>query len=178
MAEHRDVPPQLLEAIENLSRFHRQHEEFYSQAPLQQAREVQAASRALKELAAQWSEAEPSEHPAPSPFAGAEDLNPPGLVGESGILFMEGEGEPAEIAQLKREVEALAAGCEQTGEWLADAMEQAWAVAGSLVQFVAGTRSRAAPCRCGRPRAGGCGGLSSASPRGRRTAPGGQGRPR
>jgi hypothetical protein len=135
MAEHRDVPPQLLEAIENLSRFHRQHEEFYSQAPLQQAREVQAASRALKELAAQWSEAEPSEHPAPSPFAGAEDLNPPGLVGESGILFMEGEGEPAEIAQLKREVEALAAGCEQTGEWLADAMEQAWAVAGSLVQF-------------------------------------------
>jgi hypothetical protein len=135
MAEHKDVPPQLLEAIDNLSRFHREHEKFYSQAPLQQAREVQAASRALKALAAHWSEADPSDHPAPNPMAGAEDLNPPGLVGESGILFMEGEGEPAEIAQLKREIEEKAAGCEQTGEWLSTAMEQAWSIAGALVQF-------------------------------------------
>jgi len=82
MAEHTDVPPQLLEAIDNLSRFHREHEKFYY-------------------------------HPAPNPMAGAEDLNPPGLVGESGILFMEGEGEPAEIAQLKREIEEKAAGCER-----------------------------------------------------------------
>ena len=42
MAEHKDVPPQLLETIDNLSRFHREHEKFYSQAPLQQAREIQA----------------------------------------------------------------------------------------------------------------------------------------
>lgn len=135
MAEHKDVPPELLRTIENLSRFHRQHEEFYSQAPLQSAREVQAASRALKELAAQWSEAEPTDHPAASPFAGAEDLNPPGLVGDSGILFMEGEDEPAEITQMKSEIETMAAGCERTGEWLAGAMEQSWAVAGALVEF-------------------------------------------
>ncbi|MGA8219572.1 MAG: hypothetical protein WB771_13500 [Solirubrobacterales bacterium] len=135
MPEHKDVPPQLLEAIENLSRFHHDHEQFYSQVPLQNAREIQAASRALKALAGQWRKAEPSDHPAPNPYAGAEDLNPPGLVGESGILFMEGEGEPAEIVELKRELEAKAAGCEQTGEWLSAAMEQSWAVAGALVQF-------------------------------------------
>ena len=135
MAEHKDVPPQLLEAIENLSRFHRQHEEFYSQAPLQSAREIQAASRALKALAEQWSEVEPSEHPAPNPYAGAEDLNPPGLVGESGILFMEGEGEPGEIAEMKSEIERMAASCERTGEWLSAAMEQSWGIAGALVQF-------------------------------------------
>ncbi len=135
MAEHKDVPPQLLQAIENLSRFHRQHEEFYSQAPLQTAREVQAASRALKALAEQWSEAEPSEHPAPNPYAGAEDLNPPGLVGASGILFMEGEGEPGEIAEMKSEIERMADGCERTGEWLSAAMEQSWQIAGALVQF-------------------------------------------
>ena len=135
MAGHQDVPPQLLEAIENLSRFHREHEKFYSQAPLQRARQVEASSRALKALAGHWSEVDPSDHPAPNPMAGAEDLNPPGLTGESGILFMEGEGEPAEIAQLKREIEELAAGCEQTGEWLSSAMEQAWGIAGALVRF-------------------------------------------
>ncbi len=135
MTDHEDVPPQLLEAIENLSRFHREHEEFYSQAPLQSAREILAASRALKALAAQWREVEPSEHPAPNPYAGADDLNPPGLVGESGILFMEGEGEPAEIKQLKGEVERMAAGSEQTGEWLGQAMEKSWGIAGALVQF-------------------------------------------
>ncbi len=135
MPEHRDVPPQLLEGIENLSRFHRQHEKFYSQAPLQSARELQAASRALQALADRWSEAEPSERPAPNPYAGAEDINAPGLVGESGILFMEGEGEPAEIAQMKRVIEEKAADSEQTGEWLGKAMEQSWGIAGSLVQF-------------------------------------------
>ena len=135
MAEHRDVPPELLRTIENLGRFHREHEKFYSQAPLQSARELEAASRALKALAAHWAEVEPSDHPAPNPYAGAVDLNPPGLTAESGILFMEGEDEPAEIAELKRDVADKAAACEQTGEWLSTAMEQTWSIAGALVQF-------------------------------------------
>lgn len=130
-------PPQLLEAIGKLTRFHREHEKFYSQAPLSQAVEIQAASRGLKALAGQWSEAKPSEHPAANPFAGAEDLNPPGLVGERGILFMEGEGEPAEISRLKRDLETFAADCEQTGDWLAKAMEQAWQMAGALASYSA-----------------------------------------
>ncbi|MGZ5341042.1 MAG: hypothetical protein ACXWED_06510 [Solirubrobacterales bacterium] len=135
MTEHRDAPPELLEAIDNLARFHREHEEFYSQAPLGQASDLQAASRALKALAGQWAEAEPSDHPAANPFAGAEDLNPPGLVAESGILFMEGEGEPAEITRLKRDAEMVAGDCEETGSWLSEAMEKAWQVAGALVPF-------------------------------------------
>ena len=130
-------PAELLAMIDNLSRFHREHEKFYSQSPLAQASEMQAASRALKALAAQWAETEPSENRVPSPFAGAEDLNAPGLVGESGILFMEGEGEPAEIIRLKRDLEAIASDAEQTGAWLDEAMGKAWAVAGGLIPYPA-----------------------------------------
>jgi hypothetical protein len=128
-------PPQLLEAIGNLAEFHREHEKFYSQAPLQQAVEVQAASRVFKALADRWSAVDPAEHRLASPFAGAEDLNAPGLVAESGVLFMEGEGEPLEIKRLRRGLETLAGDVEQTGEWLAGAMEQAWQVAGALAAY-------------------------------------------
>ena len=96
-------PPELLEAIANLSRFHHDHELFYSQAPLRQAAGLQASSRALKALAAHWTTAQPSDTGPRVPFAGAEDLNAPGLVATTGILFMEGEGEPAEIGALKRD---------------------------------------------------------------------------
>jgi hypothetical protein len=121
--------------MSNLSSYHREHEKFYSQAPLRQAAEVQAASRALKALATQWGQATAREQPLPNPYAGAEDLNAPGLVAESGILFMEGEGEPAEIARLKRDLGAVAADCEAAGSWLAEAMEHSWQVAGALVPF-------------------------------------------
>jgi hypothetical protein len=128
-------PPQLLEVISNLTEFHREHEKFYSQAPLLQAVEVQAASRVLKALAGRWSAVDPAEHRPASPFAGAEDLNPPGLVAESGVLFMEGEGEPAEIERLRRDLETLVDDVDQTGGWLAAAMEQAWQVAGALAAY-------------------------------------------
>ncbi|OLZ44601.1 hypothetical protein AVW11_34865, partial [Streptomyces amritsarensis] len=48
-------PESLLQLIDNLARFHREHEEYYSQAPLRQAGELQAWSRALKTLADRWS---------------------------------------------------------------------------------------------------------------------------
>ena len=128
-------PVELLDVVGNLAEFHREHEKFYSQAPLRQAADIQAASRALKALATRWSEVEPSDHPAPSPFAGAEDLNAPGLVAESGILFMEGEGEPAEIKRIKRDLDGLAADMEAIGEWLSQAMEKAWQAAGALIAY-------------------------------------------
>ncbi len=128
-------PPQLLDAIANLAHFHHEHEKFYSQAPLVTAVELQAASRSLKALAAHWAHAEPAEHPVAVPFAGAEDLNAPGLVGASGILFMEGDDEPAEMAGMRRDLMAAADGCEATGAWLSAAMEQAWTVAAALVRF-------------------------------------------
>jgi hypothetical protein len=130
-------PDELLRTIANLSEFHREHEKFYSQAPLRQAAEIQAASRVLKALAARWSEVDPDEHPLASPFAGAPDLNPPGLTSETGVLFMEGEGEPAEIARIKRDVDVVVTDMEASGAWLGTAMEQAWQVAGALAAYPA-----------------------------------------
>ena len=106
-------PAELLDLIGNLAEFHREHEKFYSAAPLRDAVELEASSRVLKALASRWSEVEPQEESLPSPFAGAEDLNPPGLTAESGVLFMEGEGEPTEISRIKREIEQLACGVEE-----------------------------------------------------------------
>jgi hypothetical protein len=129
--------PELLEMIGNLSEFHREHEKFYAQAPLRQAVEVEAASRVLKSLADRWSSVSPIDRPVMSPFAGARDLNPPGLTAESGVLFMEGEGEPTEIKQLRRDLETLAEDMEAGGQWLAAAMEKGWTVAGSLIAYPA-----------------------------------------
>lgn len=128
-------PDSLLTLIANLAASHREHEKFYSQAPLRQAIELESHSRVLKALAAHWATAEPSESPLPSPFAGAEDLNAPGLTAETGVLFMEGEGEPAEVARLKRDLALAAADLERSGEWLRAAMEQSWGVAGALAQY-------------------------------------------
>jgi hypothetical protein len=128
-------PPQLLEAIANLSHFHREHELFYAQAPLRIALDLQANSRALKALADRWTEVDPHDRPSLAPFTGAEDLNAPGLIAESGILFMESEGEPTEITKLKDDLESFAESGEQGGEWLARAMEKDWEIAGSLVRF-------------------------------------------
>jgi hypothetical protein len=130
-----EVPPPLLEVIGNLSKFHREHEKFYAQQPLRQALAVEDASRTLKALADHWSEVSPTERPAGSPFAGAGDLNPPGLTAERGVLFMEGEGEPTEIRQLRRDLDVLAGDWEAGGAWLAAAMEKSWAVAGSLIDY-------------------------------------------
>lgn len=129
-------PPQtLLDTMSNLAAFHREDEEFYSQAPLAQAVEVQAVARVLRALAGRWSKVAPAQHPLPSPYAGAEDLNPPGLVSESGVLFMEGEGEPPEISRIKGDLERLAADLDRTASWLSTAMEQAWKVVGSLAEY-------------------------------------------
>ena len=133
MAEN--PPRELLETMANLTATHREHEKFYSQAPLLSAADAQGASRILKALAARWTEATPTDHPAASPFAGAVDLNAPGLTGETGVLFMEGEEEPAELRQLKRDLETAAGDMEASSEWLSSAMEAAWGVAGALAAY-------------------------------------------
>ncbi|WP_031077898.1 hypothetical protein [Streptomyces sp. NRRL S-118] len=136
--EAQSTPPEsLLQVIDNLSRFHREHEKYYAQAPLRQAAQLQGWSRALKALADRWSAVEVDDQASRMPFAGAEDLNAPGLVAETGILFMEGESEPAELQRLKREAGLLADDSEQTGTWLAQAIAQAWEIAGSLAPYPA-----------------------------------------
>jgi hypothetical protein len=128
-------PAPLLDVIGNLAEFHREHEKFYAQDPLHRATEIEGHSRALKALADWWSEVAPSDHPAASPFAGARDLNPPGLTAQTGVLFMEGEGEPAEIGQLKRDLRVIAADMEGIGNWLSAAMEKSWTAVGSLADY-------------------------------------------
>ena len=121
--------------VKNLSRYHREHEKYYSEAPLADALSLQRTARTLIALAERWTSAEPAAEPAPSPYAGTPDLNDDRAIETSGVLFMEGEGEPAEISRIKAELETITAGSEQTGSWLAAAMEASWAVAEALLAY-------------------------------------------
>ena len=125
----------LLAVAKNLSQYHREHEKYYSEAPLTDAISLQRTARTLIALAERWTSAEPAAAPAPSPFAGAADLNDDRAIETSGVLFMEGEGEPAEIARIKSELQTMAASSEQSGSWLASAMEASWAMAEALLSY-------------------------------------------
>jgi len=119
----------------NLARYHREHEKFYARAPLEEAAALQRTSAALRALAERWSTAEPRKPDAASPYSGAEDLNDERAIELAGILFMEGQGEPAEIARIKAELGAAAEDNAQAGEWLGNAMEASWGVAEALPRF-------------------------------------------
>jgi hypothetical protein len=125
----------VLATLENLSRFHREHEKYYSEAPLYDAAALQRTSRTLKALAERWSERPPATPSLGSPFAGATDLNDERAIEAGGVLFMESGEIPAEIIRIKAELEASAAGAEGSGTWLGSAMEAAWQVAEGLLQF-------------------------------------------
>ena len=125
----------LLAVAANLSRYHREHEKYYSEAPLAEAIALQRAARTLIALAERWTTAEPAAAPAPSPFAGTPDLNDDRAIETSGVLFMEGGGEPAEITRIKSELQTVAASSEQSGSWLAAAMEASWAMAEALLRY-------------------------------------------
>lgn len=125
----------LLTAIENLSRFHRDHERFYAQEPRRHAVTLQRHARSLGALADRWSRIEPSAQDALNPFEGSEDLNDGRALQLDGILFMEGEGEPPEITRLVRDLTNLAEDSIETGTWLAVAMEGSWAAAEALLGY-------------------------------------------
>jgi hypothetical protein len=124
----------LLAVAANLSHYHREHEKYYSEAPLTEAIALQRAARTLIALAERWTAAEPAV-PAPSPFAGTPDLNDDRAIETSGVLFMEGAGEPTEITRIKSELQTVAASSEQSGSWLAAAMEASWAMAEALLGY-------------------------------------------
>jgi hypothetical protein len=123
----------MLDAILNLSRFHREHEKFYAQAPLRQAIALQEASKTLKTLAERWSSVDPDLAPVANRYAGCDDLNEPAAIQHDGVLFMEGEGEPAELVRAKRDLAILAEDFASTGDWLATAMEASWETVRALV---------------------------------------------
>jgi heme oxygenase len=125
----------LLAVATNLSRYHREHEKYYSEAPLADAIALQRTGRTLIALAERWTAAEPATAPAASPFAGAPDLNDDRAIETGGVLFMEGAGEPAEITRIKSDLQSMAAASEQSGLWLASAMEASWDVAAALLSY-------------------------------------------
>lgn len=125
----------LLEAALNLARFHKEHERFYASSPLETALRLQRHARTLLALADRWSAVEPADHRAVSPFEGAEDLNSEAATALDGVLFMEGEGRPAEITAIIGELRSDAGGFGGAGEWLANAMQASWNVAASMLQF-------------------------------------------
>jgi hypothetical protein len=124
----------LLAAAANLSRYHREHEKYYSEAPLADAIALQRTARTLMALAERWTAINPAA-PAASPFAGTPDLNDDRAIETSGVLFMEGAGEPAEITRIKSDLQTIAASSEHNGSWLASAMEASWAMAEALLGY-------------------------------------------
>ncbi|MXP20758.1 hypothetical protein GIY30_05230 [Gordonia sp. HNM0687] len=119
----------------NLSRFHREHEKYYSEAPLSDAIALQRIARTITALAERWSTVERATQTSPSPFAGAPDLNDERAIETSGVLFMEGAGEPVEIGRIEYELETQAGRSEQSGEWLAAAMQTSWEVSEALLSY-------------------------------------------
>ncbi|MCE3555150.1 hypothetical protein LWC33_27310 [Pseudonocardia sp. RS11V-5] len=125
----------LLQAILNLSRFHKQHERFYSAAPLETALRLQRHARTLQALADRWETASPGAGHVRNPYEGAEDLNSEAAIALDGALFMEGEGRPVELSQLIGELRLDADGFATGGEWLATAMASSWQAAATLLEF-------------------------------------------
>lgn len=126
-------PSPLLDAALNLSRFHREHEKFYASFPRERAVELQRHARTLHALADRWSQTTPSTAPPLSPYAGADDLNDLAALQLEGVLFMEGEGAPSELANLIRDLRTKAEDFSGTGEWLASAMQASWNIASALI---------------------------------------------
>jgi hypothetical protein len=125
----------LLTAVLNLSKFHRDHEKYYSSAPREQAVGLQRHARTLQALADRWSTAEPTQRQVVSPYEAAEDLNAPDAIQLDGVLFLEGEGRPAEITKLIRDLRILGEDALAAGEWLATAVQASWDMASALVSF-------------------------------------------
>ncbi len=121
-------------AMVNLSKFHREHEKFYAKNPLKDAIRLQEASVILKTLADRWSHVEPASGSRGNPYRGCEDLNEKGDIAHTGVLFLEAEGEPNEIRQLKRGLRGLADDYAEGGEWLVRAMESSWESAKPLLE--------------------------------------------
>jgi hypothetical protein len=118
-----------------LSEYHREHEKFYGQTPLKTASEIQDASKTLKTLADKWIDLQQTEKSEGNPYMGCEDLNEKAAIQHDGLLFMEGEGEPTEISQLKRIMKTISEDSDKASAWLSKAIENSWAAAINLIKI-------------------------------------------
>ena len=124
-----------LAAIENLSRFHREHEKFYAQQPRAQAVVVQRHARSLCALADRWAAIDVSRIDALNPYEGAEDVNTGEALQLDGVLFMESGEAPVEVVRLLRDLRTMADDSLETGSWLTAAMATTWDIAPALLEY-------------------------------------------
>src|SRR3954464_1551862 len=113
MAAAAEPPSLLLHTIENLAEFHREHEQFYAAGPREQAVVLQRHAGTLHEVADR----------------AAAELD--------GVLFLEGQGEPAGLAAIRREVRTVGEESFATGEWMAQAKQSSWTAAGAILDIAA-----------------------------------------
>ncbi|HEY3503413.1 MAG TPA: hypothetical protein VGN37_11605 [Actinocatenispora sp.] len=112
-----------------VARAHREHERFHSVLKLEDAVAWRRDSNALKLLADRWSSPADSEIDRDDPAHGAvgcADLNQPAVVATTGILFMEGETEPAELSAMKARIGQAADRYRRLSRWLAGHMAAEW----------------------------------------------------
>ncbi|GAA4202029.1 hypothetical protein [Actinocatenispora rupis] len=112
-----------------VARAHREHERFHSVLKLEEAVAWRRDSNALKLLADRWSSPEGGQSDREDPTHGAvgcTDLNEPAVVATTGILFMEGETEPAELTSMKARIGHAATRYRQLSDWLHGHMAEEW----------------------------------------------------
>jgi hypothetical protein len=121
-------------ALDNIATYHREHERYYTVQKYEHAAELAREANKLKVVADIWlASGKPAPHVPETDFdqpafrpAGCDDLNALSAIASIGILFMEGQGEPAEIRMLKGKLAARGDGSVRAGEWLAGMMAAAW----------------------------------------------------
>ena len=134
-------PLKHLDAMDNIAAYHREHERYYTVHTLEHAADLAREANKLKVLVDVWlAHSPPASHASRTDFSdpalravGCTDLNALPAIASIGILFMEGQGEPAEIGALKAKLASLGAGMAQSGKWLAAMMVAAWSRESALL---------------------------------------------
>lgn len=119
--------PAELAGYVRVARDHREHERYHSVLKLEESAAWRRDANALKLLAARWSDSPAPDRLDPAHGAvGCVDLNDPAVVATTGILFMEGESEPAEITSLRSRFEQAAVRYQRLSGWLGEHMAAEW----------------------------------------------------
>jgi hypothetical protein len=144
-------PPVERVLLRNIALHHRAHERYYTQHLAEAAVELYREANRLRIVAEAWIDGRDRAASAEIDFAdplqqaaGCDDLNARAAIPAIGVLFMEGEGEPAELRVLKMKLRASAGGARAAGQWLAAKADAAWAREQVLFggALVAGARAR------------------------------------
>ena len=128
-----------LAVLRNIAVYDREHERYYTAYYFAEALDLSRDANRLKVLADAWLASDAPAAKAQVDYsdpryqaAGCDDLNALRAIAGIGILFMEGEGEPAEIRAIKAMLRGRAMGLSAAGQWLVAKAEVAWEREGVL----------------------------------------------